>query len=80
VQSQSQLHIDTVESVQSARIVVYGFVAGDVGADDSVSRLDVRVDDSAVQYFERRPEHRASCSFSVAEALVLQTDNGAVEL
>lgn len=60
----------TVESVQGARIVVYGFVAGDVGADDSISRLDIRVDDSAVQYFERRPEH--GTSLFIAAAFVLQ--------
>lgn len=63
------LPVPTVESVQSARIVVYSFVAGDVGADDTVSGLNTRVDDSAVQYFKRRPGY----GISFFMAFVLQS-------
>lgn len=45
----------TVQSVESARKVVYRFVAGNVRSDDAVSGLNLRIDDSAVQQVQRRP-------------------------
>jgi len=61
----------TVESVQSARIVVYSFVAGDIGADDTISGLNIRVHNSAIQYFKRRPGY--GTSFYIAMAFVLKS-------
>jgi len=63
-------YVGTIKSVQSTRIVVYSFVAGNIGPDDTVSGFNVRVDDSAIQYVKRRPKY--GTSFVIAAVFILQ--------
>lgn len=62
--------VPTIESIQGARIVVYSFVADDIGPNNTISGFNIWVNDSVIQYVKRRPEY--GTSFFIAVAFILQ--------